>query len=315
MLSTRGRGDLPDQGEFDACRALLAGALFALRARPEGGASALGDGAPAVAAAWRLGALWQSRGREIGALVDCYATLRRQAMARRAGGAAGPGCDEWPETLSDAVDALLRVSLRAYHRAATLELEHAASRDWLTAVYNRAYLHKRLPDELERAARCRHPLGMMMLDLDGFKAYNDACGHAAGDRALQQVGRVLLRATRPGDVVARYGGDEFVVIMPETGAAGATALAERVAVELLAAQEADGRRQPALTLSYGIAAYPEHAVDGAALLGEADRRLYAMKHARRTARGRPGAPECEAPGLARQIPPSPPPTGPAGRPD
>jgi diguanylate cyclase (GGDEF)-like protein len=117
-----------------------------------------------------------------------------------------------------------------------------ASLDPLTGVFNRRYLEDVLARELPRTRRRQHPLSLLILDLDGFKRYNDTYGHLAGDRLLAEVASSLAGAMRAGDVIARYGGDEFVIVLPHTP--GETA--RRVAKELMSVIPSS------VTLSVGV---------------------------------------------------------------
>lgn len=266
--------------DLEACSEALSDGLIALLLTPDEAATKVTSWAETLTTAWQFGVLWQGRSREIGGLVEFYGTLRREAGAVLALAEEPHERIVSSPALAGAADALLQASLRAYHRSATLDLERAASRDWLTGVFNRAYLQRRLQGELARAIRFAHPLSIVMLDIDGFKTYNDTFGHGAGDEVLQRVGQVFLATARTIDVVTRYGGDEFVIIMPETGQGGAEALTQRVQERLLATQATGDWPYPTLTLSHGVATFPDDATAEADLLRAADRRLYAMKHAR-----------------------------------
>ena len=123
-------------------------------------------------------------------------------------------------------------------------LRAAADVDQVTGVNNHRYLQERLTQEVARSARSRSPLSVLMIDLDGFKAINDAHGHSDGDRVLRNVAAGLRLAVRANDIVARYGGDEFVVLMPDTDLAAARLVAERVVAGVRSQrhQLADGTR-------------------------------------------------------------------------
>ena len=145
----------------------------------------------------------------------------------------------------------------AYQRLldANHELAHRVMHDGLTGAFNRVYFGEQFPRELRRAVRERAPMSVVMIDVDHFKTFNDACGHAAGDRCLIEVAAALQGAMRrPGDFVARYGGEEFVAVLPRTGAAGAmvTAEAMRHAVTRLGVSRGDGGGE-VVTVSLGLA--------------------------------------------------------------
>ncbi len=108
------------------------------------------------------------------------------------------------------------------------ELERLSVTDRLTDLYNHGYFKQRLDEEFKRAARFGHPMSLIMLDIDDFKAFNDTFGHLRGDALLKAVSNVIRANLRTMDVAARYGGEEFVVVLPETDTAGAVAVAERI---------------------------------------------------------------------------------------
>ncbi len=151
-------------------------------------------------------------------------------------------------------------------------LRHQASSDPLTGLANHRHLFEVLQNELGRSKRTGREFSILLLDLDGLKKINDQFGHLAGNRALCRLGQILRDCCRSIDTAARHGGDEFAVVMPETGIAAATLVARRIC-EML---EKDGE-EPALSVSLGIAGYPRDADSIGALLYVADRALYAMK--------------------------------------
>lgn len=152
--------------------------------------------------------------------------------------------------------------------------------DELTGLYNYRFLQQRLDDEIERARRYSRSLSMLMLDTDDFKKFNDTYGHIAGDQALAEIGLVLRSAVREIDIVCRYGGEEFSVVLPETDAEGAFVVAEKVreAVASHSFADADGNRGVRVTVSIGLATFPSSAEDREALLRQADDALYQAKH-------------------------------------
>jgi diguanylate cyclase (GGDEF)-like protein len=111
---------------------------------------------------------------------------------------------------------------------ALLALSEQATRDWLTGLRNRRYFEEALADHIEAASRYDRPLALVLFDLDHFKSINDTLGHAAGDEALRQFATLLKRTARKADIVCRYGGDEFAVLLPETKTSNAWNFAERV---------------------------------------------------------------------------------------
>ena len=128
-------------------------------------------------------------------------------------------------TLRDVSD---RVAMEEALRAANRRLAEQASRDTLTGLYNRGYFHEVLEREMARALRYGDVLAVVMIDLDGFKDVNDEHGHAAGDKVLTDIARLLRPHLRDGDILARYGGDEFVALLPNTDGGAAFVVAERL---------------------------------------------------------------------------------------
>lgn len=152
--------------------------------------------------------------------------------------------------------------------------------DELTGLYNYRYLQQRLDDEIERARRYGRSLSLLMIDADDFKRFNDTYGHIAGDEALAEMSQVFRSAVREIDIVCRYGGEEFSVILPETDAEGAFVVAEKIreAVAAHSFADADARRVVSLTVSIGLATFPSGAGDQETLLRLADDALYSAKN-------------------------------------
>ncbi|HEX8500221.1 MAG TPA: diguanylate cyclase [Pyrinomonadaceae bacterium] len=154
--------------------------------------------------------------------------------------------------------------------------------DALTGLLNRYGLQRALQRELSEARRYGRPLSCLLLDVDFFKAVNDTYGHAAGDTALAQAARVLSESVRGSDVVCRYGGEEFLVLAPETGTEGARALAEKIRRAFSSRLFGDGGRTFPLTLSAGVAQLgPDES--GNDMIVRADEALY---HAKQSGRDR-----------------------------
>lgn len=130
--------------------------------------------------------------------------------------------------LDRALDEQLLTAVDAYTGHYTRLLRKRALTDSLTGLYNRRAFFDHLKSELRRARRYKHPLSLLMLDLDNFKQYNDALGHLAGDKYLATFARFLIRQSRASDIVARFGGDEFALILPETTLDKAIEAAERI---------------------------------------------------------------------------------------
>lgn len=159
------------------------------------------------------------------------------------------------------------------------EARELADRDPVTHLLNHRAFHERLERELARSELHREPTSVVMMDLDGLKLFNDTYGHQAGDEVLRQVARTLAETARSGDALGRYGGDEFVALLPATPRENASALAERLiqAIALHPFIAPDGSAVP-IKLSFGIATYPDDASRGLELIAYADANLYASKH-------------------------------------
>lgn len=153
-----------------------------------------------------------------------------------------------------------------------------AERDSLTGLLNHGAIYRRLEEELSRARRYGRRLSLLILDLDDFKLFNDTYGHPAADRVLQQVSKLMWQFKRESDVLGRYGGDEFVAILPETDGEGALALAERLCSAMANHPyiAPDGLAVP-VRMSFGIATYPDDASDVQQLVAKADANLYESK--------------------------------------
>ena len=149
--------------------------------------------------------------------------------------------------------------------------------DPLTGLYNRRFMTEFLERELHRSIRNERPLSLLMVDVDRLKHYNDTRGHQMGDRLIRETGRVLLDGIRASDLACRYGGDEFLLVLPETTLPEAVALGERLceAFNTLDLGSDAGAEGPGLSI--GVATAPEHGTDPAALIRAADEALYVAK--------------------------------------
>jgi diguanylate cyclase (GGDEF)-like protein len=150
--------------------------------------------------------------------------------------------------------------------------------DDLTRLFNSRYLNLYLGREIKRCKRHGIPLSVIFLDLDGFKGINDQFGHLAGSGTLTEVGTILALGVRESDILARYGGDEFVVVLPETPASGALVIADRLRRSIeehhfLEPQGVSAR----ISASFGISTYPDHALTPEGLIQKADQAMYRVK--------------------------------------
>jgi diguanylate cyclase (GGDEF)-like protein len=184
------------------------------------------------------------------------------------------------EELIARVEAMLRIKrLHDHVVEARARLEQLSLHDDLTGLYNYRYLHTRLSEEFKRAERYHDPLACLVVDIDRLQAHNDAGGREAGDKVVRFVADTIRRSVQEVDVVARFGGDEFLVVLPSTHFAGSVTVAERIFHD--AKQRiggADPRSASAVTLSLGVALFPSRDVRTKdALLRGADAALHAAK--------------------------------------
>ena len=185
-------------------------------------------------------------------------------------------------TIEEQATDINRYALRldnAYREIETssARLKEFSFKDEVTGLYNRRFFSIRLEEEVSRYRRFSHPVSVVLLDLDGFKAVNDDLGHVAGDETLRGVAEILLRHSRGINVICRYGGDEFAVLLVETSKAGAWLYADRIRSMLTNHRFAHGRQ---ITASFGIAALPEDVAPSPdELIRASDEALYSAKRA------------------------------------
>jgi diguanylate cyclase (GGDEF)-like protein/PAS domain S-box-containing protein len=158
-------------------------------------------------------------------------------------------------------------------------LREQSVRDHLTNLFNRRYMEETLERELLRATRKQLSLGIIMLDVDDFKRFNDTWGHAAGDEVLRELGSLLLRQVRGEDIPCRYGGDEFILILPDASREVTRARAQLICEYAKQFHlQFEGQSLAAVTLSLGVAIFPEHGVTSTGILRMVDAALYRAKH-------------------------------------
>ena len=178
------------------------------------------------------------------------------------------------ETIADSVAlAIANVRLRERLRIQSI-------RDGLTGLFNRRYLDETLPREIHRAERSKNPISVLMLDIDSCKKFNDTYGHDAGDIVLKRIAETVLANIRPSDIACRYGGEEFTIVLPDTQLEIANARAEslREAVSLTELQH-NGKDLGNVTISLGVASYPQHGATRDTLIKSADEASYQAKQA------------------------------------
>jgi diguanylate cyclase (GGDEF)-like protein/PAS domain S-box-containing protein len=157
------------------------------------------------------------------------------------------------------------------------KLKEQVIRDPLTGLFNRRYLEETLGRELARAKREGFPIGMVMIDIDHFKQVNDSHGHKAGDLILQALGRLLLGGIRAGDIAYRYGGEEFLLILPQASRSITAARAEQWRTGFEALNTVYGEKALQSTISLGVAVYPADGVTVEAVIHAADQAMYRAK--------------------------------------
>jgi diguanylate cyclase (GGDEF)-like protein len=220
------------------------------------------DGAMAAVVAFPLGC----RGKTIGAVVGIdRGTSRKQPRVA-------------PRTLSALSDALEPGGIALDNALRVQRAEALSVTDDLTNLYNSRYLSQVLRRETKRASRSGRPLSLLFVDLDGFKSINDTYGHLYGSRALVEAAGVMRASARETDMVARFGGDEFALILPDTGSEGATAVGERLRARVAVHRflQGDGLSIP-LTVSVGVATLPDVATTAEGLVEAADKAMYWVK--------------------------------------
>src|SRR5882762_3142865 len=206
------------------------------------------------------------RGRRVGAVIG----LDRAASARE---------PRMAVSMLRAVRVLLEPASVALDNALLLKRAEALSvTDDLTSLYNSRYLNLVLRRETKRASRNGRPLSLLFIDLDGFKSINDTHGHLFGSRALVEAAAVIRQSARETDVVARFGGDEFALILPDTGGEGAFAVGERIRERIAAHRFLVGDGLDIhLTVSVGVATLPDAAASVEELVQAADKAMYHVK--------------------------------------
>jgi diguanylate cyclase (GGDEF)-like protein len=185
-------------------------------------------------------------------------------------------------SLAQKVAELIAIAL--HNATLYADVEHLCLIDDLTRLYNIRFLRQSLETEIRRAKRYRSTVALIFLDLDGFKNVNDLHGHLIGSATLVETARIIYSMVRDTDFVARYGGDEFVIILPETTAERAAQIAERIRQGIESyGFGSEGPRQFKLTASFGVAAYPEHGMTSQELIRRADAAMYQAKDASKNA--------------------------------
>jgi two-component system cell cycle response regulator len=174
-------------------------------------------------------------------------------------------------------NALINASLFESMELANIQLERLATTDGLTNIFNHRYFYVRLDEEFNRSERYKTPLSIIMVDVDNFKDINDTYGHRTGDLVLKELANILKSLIRKSDIVARYGGDEFVILLPQTDQKGAEAEASRV-FRAISEHKFESMNGAHPVISHGISTYPSAEIGNVDdLVSIADRQLYITK--------------------------------------
>src|SRR5215208_6618008 len=249
-----------------------------------------------------LGREFNDMSEQLEAKIDEVERKRQELeeTIRRVGDALATGLDRHGEPFTREEEELLEYlagqAVVSIENASLHEtVERQAVTDELTGLANVRAFMSTLDREIERRRRFEHPVGLVLIDLDDFKRVNDTYGHQQGDEVLAHVAWVLRDASRDLDTVARYGGEELAVVLPQTDASGAAKLAERMrhAIESLHVPRVDGSGTIDVTASFGVASVPDNAHDRNELIAAADAALYAAKAAGKNRVERAGMPVAE----------------------
>ncbi|MEK6537574.1 MAG: sensor domain-containing diguanylate cyclase, partial [Nitrospirota bacterium] len=169
---------------------------------------------------------------------------------------------------------------RSVYYQSSIDLRKISITDPLTSLLNRRYFEERISEEMERSKRHRQPFSLIILDIDDFKVLNDSYGHLCGDEILKTTTNVIRRCVRVIDIAARYGGEEFAIILPTTDKDDAGIIAERIRSEIAGTVclIKDAGKKLSITVSLGIASFPDDASTITELINNADRALYSAKN-------------------------------------
>jgi diguanylate cyclase (GGDEF)-like protein len=235
-----------------------------------------------------LGLLQRDETGGIGPLADSLDALEDAIWQRLAGGLRQQDKEVLGlvRIMRIALHRVMTTAAEAYHQQSSAELDRLAHTDPLTGLHNRRFLEQELDRHVELYKRYRHPFAVLMLDLDSLKLVNDMFGHAAGDEALRHLATVMRANIRETDIPARYGGDEFIILMPEADKGAIQAVGQRIAESISKTRVRLGGGFVSLEVSFGASACPSDGTTAEVLLKQADSQLYQLKQ-RKTGRAQP----------------------------
>lgn len=229
-----------------------------------------------------LGALQRDGADAIGSLSDSLCALEEAIWDRLADGMRAQDQDllQLVRVLRLGLHRIMTAATESYHKQSNAELDRLAHTDSLTGLYNRRYWEPELERYVELYKRYRHPFAILMLDFDNLKWVNDTFGHAAGDTALMHLATVMRMSIRDVDIPCRFGGDEFLILMPEADKNAIQMVGRRISESIHKTRFKLGRSFASLQVSFGSAACPEDGTEAEVLLQRADTTLYAAKEAK-----------------------------------
>ncbi len=229
-----------------------------------------------------LGTLQRDGADAIGSLADTLSALEDAIWDRLGEGLRSQDQDllSLMRLLRMGLHRIMTAATEAYHRQSNAELDRLAHTDSLTGLYNRRYWDPELARYVELYKRYRHPFAILMLDFDNLKWVNDTFGHQAGDTALTHLATVMRMNIRDVDIPCRFGGDEFLILMPEADKNAIQMVGRRISESINKTRFKLGRSFASLQVSFGAAACPEDGADAEVLLQHADATLYRAKEAK-----------------------------------
>ncbi|MBN1629235.1 MAG: GGDEF domain-containing protein [Thermoleophilia bacterium] len=230
-----------------------------------------------------LGTLQRDGADAIGSLADSLCALEEAIWDGLAEGMRSQDQEllELVRVLRLGLHRIMTAATEAYHKQSNAELDRLAHTDSLTGLYNRRYWEPELERYVELYKRYRHPFAILMLDFDNLKWVNDTFGHAAGDTALVHLATVMRMSIRDVDIPCRFGGDEFLILMPEADKNAIQMVGRRISESIHKTRFKLGRSFASLQVSFGSAACPEDGSDAEVLLRVADSTLYEAKESKK----------------------------------